>query len=62
MPITLKSDTKKQLLASIKRYVAENLELDIGDLHSQGNRPVSVHTIAPLPTRRRTFRNALSVL
>ena len=32
MPITLQDETKKQLLASIKRYVAENLDQDIGDL------------------------------
>ena len=32
MAITLKPDTKTQLLASIKRYVAENLDQDIGDL------------------------------
>ena len=32
MAITLSSDTKQQLRASIKRYVAENLDQDIGDL------------------------------
>ena len=34
MAITLSPETKKQLLASIKRYVAENLEQDIGDLQA----------------------------
>ena len=32
MPITLSPDHTKQLQASIKRYVAENLDEDIGDL------------------------------
>ena len=32
MAITLAPDVTKQLLASIKRYVAENLDQDIGDL------------------------------
>jgi uncharacterized protein (DUF2164 family) len=32
MAIKLSPEATKQLLASIKRYVAENLEQDIGDL------------------------------
>ncbi len=32
MAITLPQDVTKQLRASIKRYVAENLDQDIGDL------------------------------
>lgn len=32
MPITLSPDHTKQLQASIKRYVAENLDEEIGDL------------------------------
>ncbi len=32
MAITLSPDVTKQLLASIKRYAAETLEQDIGDL------------------------------
>lgn len=32
MAIELPPETTKQLLASIKRYVAENLDQDIGDL------------------------------
>ena len=32
MAITLKDETRRDLLASIKRYVAENLDQDIGDL------------------------------
>ena len=32
MPITLPPEAKKQLLGSIKRYAAENLDQDIGDL------------------------------
>ncbi len=32
MAITLKPDTKKQLIASIRRYVAENMDEEIGDL------------------------------
>ena len=34
MAITLPPETTKQLLASIKRYVAENLEQEIGDLQA----------------------------
>ena len=34
MAITLAPETKKQVLASIKRYVAENLEQEIGDLQA----------------------------
>jgi uncharacterized protein (DUF2164 family) len=32
MPIILPDETKKQLLSSLKRYVGENLDQDIGDL------------------------------
>jgi uncharacterized protein (DUF2164 family) len=32
MAITIPNESKKTLLASIKRYVDENLEQDIGDL------------------------------
>ena len=32
MPITLPPDTRKQLIASFKKYVAENLDEEIGDL------------------------------
>ncbi len=35
MPITLPPDTTAQLLASIKRYAAEHLEQDIGDLQAR---------------------------
>jgi uncharacterized protein (DUF2164 family) len=35
MAITLSSDTTAQLLASIKRYFAESLEQDIGDLKAR---------------------------
>ena len=35
MAITLSQDVTKQLLASIKRYVAENLDQDIGDLKAR---------------------------
>ena len=34
MSITLSPDTTKRLQASIKRYVAENLDQDIGDLQA----------------------------
>ena len=34
MAITLPDDTTKQLVASIKRYVAENLDQEIGDLQA----------------------------
>jgi uncharacterized protein (DUF2164 family) len=32
MPITLRPDTRKQLIGSLKRYAAENLDEEIGDL------------------------------
>lgn len=32
MPITLSPDTSKQMQASIKRFVAEHMDEDIGDL------------------------------
>lgn len=32
MPIALRPDTRKQLIASLKRYAAENLDEEIGDL------------------------------
>lgn len=32
MPITLPSETTRRLQASIKRYVSENLDQEIGDL------------------------------
>jgi uncharacterized protein (DUF2164 family) len=32
MPITLAPDTRKQLVASLKRYAAETLDEEIGDL------------------------------
>jgi uncharacterized protein (DUF2164 family) len=34
MAITLSPDTRKPLLASIKRYLAENLDQDVGDLQA----------------------------
>ena len=35
MPITLPPDTTKQIEASIKRYFAEQLDQDIGDLKAR---------------------------
>ncbi|HVA57071.1 MAG: DUF2164 domain-containing protein [Gemmatimonadaceae bacterium] len=32
MAITLPADTRQKLIASIKRYFAENLDQDVGDL------------------------------
>ena len=32
MPITLSPETSKRLIASIKRYAAENLDEELGDL------------------------------
>ena len=32
MAITLPSDTRKQLIASLKKYAADNLDEEIGDL------------------------------
>lgn len=34
MPMTLSDETTRQLRASIKRYFAENLDQDIGDLQA----------------------------
>ena len=36
MAITLSPDAKKQLRSSIQRYVAEELDQDIGDLKADG--------------------------
>ena len=36
MPITLPQEARKQSLASIRRYVAENFDQDIGDLKAIG--------------------------
>ena len=36
MAITLSPDAARQLRGSLKRYVAENLERDIGDLKADG--------------------------
>ena len=34
MEITLTKDVEKKLIASIRRYASENLEIDIGELQS----------------------------
>jgi uncharacterized protein (DUF2164 family) len=34
MEITLEKDVEKKLAASIRRYVSENLEMEIGELQS----------------------------
>lgn len=35
MPITISDDAKKQAIASLRRYVSEELELDLNDLPAQ---------------------------
>ena len=55
MAITLSPETKKQLLASIKRYVAENLEQDIGDLQAGLLLDYFLREIGPASTTRRSM-------
>jgi uncharacterized protein (DUF2164 family) len=47
MAITLSPDVTKQLLASIKRYVAEKLDQDIGDLKARMLLDYFLKEIAP---------------
>jgi uncharacterized protein (DUF2164 family) len=47
MAINLSADSRKQLLASIKRYVAENLDQEIGDLQAGLLLDYFVKEIAP---------------
>jgi uncharacterized protein (DUF2164 family) len=47
MAITISPETTQLLLASIKRYVAENLEQDIGDLKAGSLLDYFVREIGP---------------
>ena len=47
MPIKLQKDTEKYLLGSIKRFVAENLDVDIGDLKASSFLEFCVKEIGP---------------
>ena len=47
MAITLPQEARKQSLASIKRYVAENFDQDIGDLKAIGLLDYFLKEIAP---------------
>ena len=47
MAITLPQEARKQSLASIKRYVAENFDQDIGDLKAIGLLEYFLKEIAP---------------
>ena len=47
MAVTIDPETKKRLLPSIKRYVAENLEQEIGDLQAGLLLDYFVKEIAP---------------
>jgi len=47
MAITLSPDAKKQLRASIKRYVAENLDQDVGDLKADALLDYFLREIGP---------------
>jgi uncharacterized protein (DUF2164 family) len=47
MPIQLSPDTTKRLQASIKRYVSENLDQDIGDLQANLFLDFCLKEIAP---------------
>ena len=47
MAVTLSPDVTKQFLASIKRYVAENLDQDIGDLKARMLLDYVLKEIAP---------------
>ena len=48
MPIEITEDATRQLRASIKRYVAENLEQDIGDLKADMLLDYVVREIGPV--------------
>jgi len=45
--MVLKPETKKQLIASIRRYAAEELELDIGDLKAGSLLEYALKEIGP---------------
>ena len=47
MAITLAPDAKQQLRSSIKRYVAENLDQDIGDLKADALLDYFLREIGP---------------
>ena len=47
MSIKLQKDTEKYLLGSIKRFVAENLEVEIGDLKASLVLDFCVREIGP---------------
>jgi uncharacterized protein (DUF2164 family) len=47
MAVTIEPETKKRLIPSIKRYVAENLEQEIGDLQAGLLLDYVVKEIAP---------------
>lgn len=47
MPITLSDDAQKQAIASIRRYVAEELDQDIGDLKARMLLEYFLKEIAP---------------
>ena len=47
MPIQLAKDSKKYLIASIKRFFAENLDDDIGDLKAARVLEFCVREIGP---------------
>jgi hypothetical protein len=51
MPITLTPDARKQLVASIRRYAAENLDEEIGDLKAGPRSARSSTTLARLRVR-----------
>lgn len=47
MPIKLQKDTEKYLLGSIKRFVAENMDAEIGDLKASLVLEFCVREIGP---------------
>ena len=47
MPIKLQKDTEKYLLVSIKRFVAENMDAEIGDLKASLVLEFCVREIGP---------------
>ena len=48
MPIELKPETRKQVLASIKRYADEHLDIDMGDLKADGLLEFILQEIGPV--------------
>jgi uncharacterized protein (DUF2164 family) len=52
MPIALDPETKQQALASVKRFLLEELDLDVGDLKAGSVLQFFLEELAPLAYNR----------